>query len=65
MEFLKKYWTLIFVIGAIIGLVWTVNTKGADGSWLAIVVPGGIFLLIGIINKRRGLPWFSNSSGGH
>jgi hypothetical protein len=60
-----KYIPLLFVLAALIGLIWTVRVGGADGSWLAIVVPGLIAALWLGINKYRAGKWFTESSGGH
>lgn len=60
-----KYFTLLFLIAGIVGIVWGVRVNWADGSWILAAGGIGLFLLVGLINKSRGLPWFSDSSAGH
>jgi hypothetical protein len=62
---MTKVFATILLLATIAGLVWTIRTDGADGSWIAAVVPAGMLLLtLGITKKRTG-QWLSDSSGGH
>jgi putative effector of murein hydrolase LrgA (UPF0299 family) len=62
---LVAYLPIIFFVGAGVGLIWTIKARGADGSWLAVVVPLAIGLAIGITSKRHTGEFFSDKSGGH
>lgn len=62
---MKKYWTLVFLIAGLVGIGWGISVNWADGSWVLAAGGLGLFALVGVINKSRGLPWFSDSAAGH
>ena len=62
---MTKYFTIIFLLAGLIGLVWGLRVQWADGSWLLVAIGFGLFLLVGGINYYRTGRWFTDSSGGH
>lgn len=62
---MTKILATLLLLATIAGLVWTVRTDGADGSWIAAVVPFGMLLLVLGITKKRTGQWLSDSAGGH
>ena len=62
---MSKYFTLLFLIAGIVGIVWGFTVQWADGSWLLAVIGFGLFALVGGINLYRTGRWFTDSSGGH
>jgi hypothetical protein len=62
---MTKILAILLALASLAGLVWTVRTGGADGSWLLLVVPLVILAVIVLVNVSRGLPPFTDNSGGH
>ncbi len=49
---MTKLFLTIMLLATIAGIVWVVRVGGADGSWIAPVVTGGIALGTAIYKKK-------------
>lgn len=59
-----KFFYAAMLVFAVLGTIWTVSVKGADGSPLAIVVPVTLGGGVAYYKKRRTGSIFSNSAAG-
>jgi hypothetical protein len=61
---LMSLFLLLCAIATVAGIIWTIRVGGADGSWLAILIPGAIGIGVARYTKRSTGSYTSDSSGG-
>lgn len=61
---MTKLFLIIMLLATVAGLIWTVRVGGADGSWLAALVPAVLGGGTALYKKRVTGSWTSDSSGG-
>jgi hypothetical protein len=61
---LMSLFLLLCAIATVAGIIWTILGGWADGSWLAILIPGAIGIGVARYTKRSTGSYTSDSSGG-
>ena len=62
---MTKLFLSLCLLAAVAGLIWAIRVGGADGSWLAIVVPAVLGGGTALYQKRVTGSYTSDSAGGH
>lgn len=61
---MTKGFLILMLLAAVAGVVWTVRVGGADGSWIAAVVPAVLGGGTALYKKRVTGSYTSDSAGG-
>jgi hypothetical protein len=61
---MTKLFLALMFLAAVGGLVWTINTRAADGSWIALVVPAALGIGVALYTKKNTGSYTSDSAGG-
>jgi hypothetical protein len=55
----------LLVIGALLGLYWTIRGGAEDGSEYVMYGAAGLALIVAILSRVLNGAWLTDSSGGH